>query len=53
MMSLMAAEFQLFDDTTINLKAGDLLLFPSNFLYPHRVLPVTKGVRHSYVSWAY
>ena len=46
-------EFQLFDDTTIKLKAGDLLLFPSNFLYPHRVLPVTKGVRHSYVSWAY
>ena len=46
-------EFQLFEDTTISLKAGDLLIFPSNFLYPHRVLPVTKGTRHSYVSWVY
>lgn len=46
-------EFEMFDDTKIKLKTGDLLLFPSNFLYPHRVLPVTKGVRHSYVSWVY
>ena len=35
----------------IDTKKGDLLIFPSNFLYPHEVEPVTKGVRYSYVSW--
>tara|TARA_R100000329_G_scaffold146468_1_gene133010 strand:- start:1038 stop:1601 length:564 start_codon:yes stop_codon:yes gene_type:complete len=33
------------------LKAGDILLFPSNFLYPHQVTPLKKGVRYSIVSW--
>lgn len=30
---------------------GAALLFPSNFLYPHAVLPVTKGTRYSVVTW--
>ena len=34
-----------------DLKAGDIILFPSNFLYPHQVTPITKGVRYSIVSW--
>ena len=34
-----------------NLKTGDLMIFPSNFLYPHQVTPVTKGVRYSVVAW--
>ena len=29
-----------------------LIIWPSNFLYPHRVTPVTKGERFSVVSWA-
>ena len=33
------------------LKTGDMIIFPSNFLYPHQVLPVTKGERYSIVSW--
>ena len=45
--------FMVFKDTEIKLKAGDLLLFPSNFIYPHWVNPVTKGTRYSYVSWVY
>jgi predicted 2-oxoglutarate/Fe(II)-dependent dioxygenase YbiX len=45
--------FMMFKDTEIKLKAGDLLLFPSNFIYPHWVNPVTKGTRYSYVSWVY
>ena len=32
---------------------NQLLLFPSNFLYPHRVDMVTKGTRYSYVSWTW
>ena len=45
-----------FDDkngTKIDTKQGDLLIFPSSFLFPHYVTPVTKGVRYSYVSWVW
>ena len=34
-----------------NLKSGDIILFPTNFLYPHQVTPITKGIRYSIVSW--
>jgi len=37
----------------INLKQGDVLVFPSTFLYRHRVEEVTEGTRYSFVSWAY
>ena len=36
---------------TVKPKAGKLIIFPSNFLYPHSVTKVTKGVRYSIVSW--
>ena len=37
----------------IELKTGDILLFPSNFMYPHEVRETTKGTRYSFVSWAF
>ena len=37
----------------IRLKTGDILLFPSNFMYPHEVTECTKGTRYSFVSWAF
>ena len=40
-------------DKEIQLKKGDVLVFPSNFLYPHKVEPVTKGLRYSIISWVY
>ncbi len=46
-------ELIMFEDKKIDTKKGDLLIFPSNFLYPHEVTPVTKGVRYSYVSWVW
>ena len=46
-------EFIMFKNKKIKLLTGDLLIFPSNFLYPHRVDPVKKGTRYSYVSWVY
>jgi len=46
-------EFVLFDNLIIPFKTGDIVVFPSNFLYPHAVQPVTKGTRYSYVSWAW
>lgn len=30
---------------------GDILLFPSNFCYPHASLPVTTGTKYSVVTW--
>lgn len=35
-----------------NLKKGDVLVFPANFLYEHQVNVVTSGVRYSIVTWA-
>lgn len=46
-------DFLMFGDRKINLSAGDVLVFPSNFLYPHAVTTVTEGTRFSFVSWAY
>ena len=46
-------ELIMFEDKKIHTKAGDLLIFPSNFLYPHEITPVSKGVRYSYVSWVW
>jgi predicted 2-oxoglutarate/Fe(II)-dependent dioxygenase YbiX len=37
----------------IYLEAGDVIVFPSNFLYPHEVKPVKSGVRYSFVSWVW
>ncbi len=45
-------QFIMFDDYEIKFKAGDLIVFPSVFLYPHLVKPVKKGTRYSFVSWA-
>lgn len=44
-------EFIMFDDYEIKFKPGDVIVFPSVFLYPHLVKPVTKGTRYSFVSW--
>ncbi len=46
-------EFILFKDTNMKLKKGDILVFPSNYLYPHRVDKVKSGIRNSFVTWAF
>ena len=35
----------------IKLKSGTLCFFPSNFLYPHKIERITKGIRYSVVAW--
>lgn len=30
---------------------GSALMFPSNFMYPHEIIPVIKGIRYSIVTW--
>ena len=36
----------------VDVKPNRLIIWPSNFLYPHTVKPVTKGTRYSVVAWA-
>ena len=38
--------------STVEKKANRMIIWPSNFLYPHSVKPVTEGIRYSVVSWA-
>ena len=46
-------ELVFWTDKVVELKAGEIMIFPSNFLYPHEVRMVTKGTRYSFVSWAW
>jgi len=46
-------ELMMFGDQEIKLPAGSVVVFPSNFMYPHEVKPVKSGVRYSYVSWTW
>lgn len=46
-------EFILFKDKTYTLEKGDIIIFPSNFLYPHRVNEVITGIRYSFASWVW
>jgi predicted 2-oxoglutarate/Fe(II)-dependent dioxygenase YbiX len=45
-------EFVMFDDTVIPLGKGDIIIFPSVFLYPHRINKITSGTRYSMISWS-
>ena len=45
-------EFAFFNkEVKYKLKKGSALMFPSSFMYPHEVLPVTKSVRYSIITW--
>lgn len=45
-------EFAFFGgDIKMRIPKGSALMFPSNFMYPHQVMPVTNGVRYSIVTW--
>ena len=33
------------------LKKGSAIVFPSNFMYPHEIMPITKGTRYSIITW--
>lgn len=45
-------EFAFFDrELVYRLKKGSCIMFPSNFMYPHEIMPVTNGTRYSIVTW--
>lgn len=37
-------------DLMVKPDAGDLFIFPSNFMYPHRAMPVESGTKYSLVT---
>ena len=51
-------ELEFFNPTTeelivkVEVESGRLIIWPSCFLYPHRVKPIKKGTRYSIISWA-
>lgn len=51
--SYQGGEIVMFENEVIDLNEGDIMIFPSNFLYPHEIEPVTSGVRYSFVSWCF
>jgi hypothetical protein len=45
-------EFAFFDrEMMIRSKTGSAIVFPSNFMYPHEIMPVIKGTRYSVITW--
>ena len=43
--------FCFFDEYIIEKKVGSAIVFPSNFMFPHGVLPVSNGDRHAIITW--
>jgi predicted 2-oxoglutarate/Fe(II)-dependent dioxygenase YbiX len=45
-------EFAFFDrEVMIRCKKGSVVVFPSNFMYPHEIMPIIRGTRYSIVTW--
>mgnify|MGYP003113098164 CR=1 FL=1 len=40
------------EETIIHPKPGRLIIWPSNFIFPHKVNTIKKGTRYSVVIWA-
>tara|TARA_R100001129_G_scaffold42110_1_gene28939 strand:+ start:854 stop:1399 length:546 start_codon:yes stop_codon:yes gene_type:complete len=40
-----------FEVKRLKLDKGSIVFFPSNFMYPHMIEPITKGTRYSIVAW--
>jgi Rps23 Pro-64 3,4-dihydroxylase Tpa1-like proline 4-hydroxylase len=44
--------FSFFDgELSYKLNKGSAILFPSNFMYPHEITPITGGTRYSVITW--
>lgn len=48
----LGGEFAFFDrEIKIRTRPGSVIVFPSNFMYPHEIMPIIKGTRYSVVTW--
>jgi len=47
-------DFVFFGGTyTVPKKQGSVVVFPSNFCFPHAITPVTNGNRHAIITWVH
>lgn len=46
-------EFVFWEDHKVKIRAGDIIVFPSLFMYQHRVNKVIENNRYTFVSWVY
>jgi len=46
-------KFSFWESNIYDLSAGDVIIFPSVFMYPHSVTEITEGTRYSFVQWIY
>lgn len=45
-------EFAFFDrEIIIKGSKGSIIMFPSNFMFPHEIMPVISGTRYSIITW--
>lgn len=45
-------EFAFFDrEIIIRNSIGSVIVFPSNFMFPHEIMPVIEGTRYSIITW--
>ena len=45
-------EFAFFDrEIVISGSKGSIVMFPSNFMFPHEIMPVISGTRYSIITW--
>lgn len=51
--SYSGGQLLMFEDQDYSLAKGDLIIFPSNFLYPHMITSITSGTRYSFASWVW
>lgn len=48
----LGGEFAFFGrEMMIRSRKGSAIVFPSNFMYPHEIMPVTNGTRYSIITW--
>jgi len=47
------ADLYFWKDTVVKLGKGDIIMFPSNWLFPHGVTEATKGKRYSGSVWGW
>ena len=47
------ADLYFWNDYKIPLGKGDVVIFPSLFLFPHGVTEIKKGIRYSGVAWSW
>jgi len=46
-------KFIMCNDEDHTVSKGEVVIFPSSFLYPHKIEPLVTGTRVSMVSWVY